>query len=285
MSTTPWLLKGASGKLGNIVLSNGANGGTARMHVEHIRQPRTASQMTQRARFANVVNFFKSGNQNFFKFAFEDKKPKESDYNAFVRHNAKASLILPYDNVQSPNYPALGNRFLMTNGSLAYTESTVDNDRVILKVQGMTGNEANWGAVCEKIIAAFPALQNGDFITCVGILSYTSSFAIPNYPVVWDIHQFTINTNSTAEIPDLLSVAADKLTYETVTSADDMSFGCICFSRKTSGGTKVSTTYLENNSVAQNVIENAGDGENIDYALSTWKSAGDAILQGSLSDQ
>lgn len=286
MSTTPWLLKGASGKLGNIVLSNGANGGTARMHVEHIRQPRTASQMAQRARFATVIKFFKAANQNFFKFAFEDKKQKESDYNAFVRHNLRAAQIFTYEQTQNPYFPAIGNKYLMTQGSLGATLCTIENDRVILAIKGMTGSESTWGEVCQKIIAAYPAVQAGDFLTCVGVRSYVSRIDEEgDQPVIWDIHQLPINPDSESDIPDLISVAADKLKYETITTEDDACGGCITISRKVSGGAKVTTSYLELNQDAADLFTQAEDDSYRQMALASWKASGDAILQGSISDQ
>lgn len=73
--------------------------------------------MLQRAKFANAVKFYKKAVQNFFKFAFEDKKKSESDYNAFMRHNVMNSTLLMKGNVDDAYFPALG-RWQMSSGSL-----------------------------------------------------------------------------------------------------------------------------------------------------------------------
>lgn len=59
--------------------------------------PRTKNQQTQRAKFASAVRFFQFATRNFFKFAYEDKKSKESDYNAFMRWNIPLGVVFPAD--------------------------------------------------------------------------------------------------------------------------------------------------------------------------------------------
>lgn len=57
--------------------------------------PRTQRQQTQRAKFASAVDFYKFATRNFFKFAFEDKSSRESDYNAYMRYNTGLGIIFP----------------------------------------------------------------------------------------------------------------------------------------------------------------------------------------------
>ena len=57
--------------------------------------PRTQRQQTQRAKFASAVDFYKFATRNFFKFAYEDKTSRESDYNAFMRWNTGLGIIFP----------------------------------------------------------------------------------------------------------------------------------------------------------------------------------------------
>lgn len=59
--------------------------------------PRTKNQQTQRAKFASAVRFFQFATRKFFKFAYEDKKSKESDYNAFMRWNIPLGVVFPAD--------------------------------------------------------------------------------------------------------------------------------------------------------------------------------------------
>lgn len=82
------------------------------------KNPKTLPQMAQRARFATAVKFYKRATRNFFKFAYEDKKANESDYNAFMRHNINAAVPMVKSQVDSETYPAIGQRWQLSQGSL-----------------------------------------------------------------------------------------------------------------------------------------------------------------------
>ena len=82
------------------------------------KNPKTLGQMAQRARFATAVKFFKRATRNFFKFAYEDKQANESDYNAFMRHNIAASVPMVKAQVDNESYPAIGNKWMLSQGSL-----------------------------------------------------------------------------------------------------------------------------------------------------------------------
>lgn len=74
--------------------------------------------MLQRASFASAVRLYQLATQSFFKFAFEDKKERESDYNAFMRHNiARGAVVPPVNTTDVPDYPCLGD-WEWTNGRL-----------------------------------------------------------------------------------------------------------------------------------------------------------------------
>ena len=82
------------------------------------KNPKTLGQMAQRARFATAVKFYKRATRNFFKFAYEDTKPNESDFNAFMRHNVAASIPMVKAQVDNESYPAIGNKWMLSQGSL-----------------------------------------------------------------------------------------------------------------------------------------------------------------------
>lgn len=82
------------------------------------KNPRTLGQMAQRARFATAVKFYKRATRNFFKFAYEDKKANESDFNAFMRHNVAAAVAMVKAQVDNESYPAIGNKWMLSQGSL-----------------------------------------------------------------------------------------------------------------------------------------------------------------------
>lgn len=82
------------------------------------KNPKTLGQMAQRARFATAVKFYKRATRNFFKFAYEDRKSNESDYNAFMRHNIAASVPMVKAQVDNEAFPAIGSKWMLSQGSL-----------------------------------------------------------------------------------------------------------------------------------------------------------------------
>lgn len=116
------IYSGVSGKrrgsVGNetYTITRGQN--IVRSKVIETTNPRTKSQMTQRASFASAVRLYQLATQSFFKFAFEDKKERESDYNAFMRHNiSRGAIVPPVNTTDVPDYPCLGD-WEWTNGRL-----------------------------------------------------------------------------------------------------------------------------------------------------------------------
>ena len=183
------------------------------------KNPKTLGQMAQRARFATAVKFYKRATRNFFKFAYEDKKANESDFNAFMRHNVAASVPMVKAQVDNESYPAIGNKWMLSQGSLLplrqkmqrlaiFTESV--HDTLVLKTVaditefGGPNFESN-GTVAEisKVLVKM-GYSEGQIFTLVTVTSgirqshfqllspddMTGLATIPN----WSISQFVINT-------------------------------------------------------------------------------------------
>ena len=182
------------------------------------KNPKTLGQMAQRARFATAVKFYKRATRNFFKFAFEDKKANESDFNAFMRHNVAASIPMVKAQVDNESYPAIGNKWMLSQGSLLplrqkmqrvaiFTESV--HDTLVLgtdhyyDIEG-TGfdSDATVGKISELLVKM--GYSEGQIFTLVTVTSgirqshfqllspddMTGLATIPR----WSISQFVINT-------------------------------------------------------------------------------------------
>lgn len=111
------LLGYSRGSVGDVVFYR--DGGSQRQRARNRKpnNPNTEPQVKQRSKFANAVKFFTQFNSSFFKFAFEDKKTNESDYNAFMRHNVTRSGYIGAAANKIANWPALG-LWQMSDGSL-----------------------------------------------------------------------------------------------------------------------------------------------------------------------
>lgn len=258
--------------------------------------PRTTKQMTQRSLFVDAVKFYTRGTQNLFKFAFEGKKQTESDFNAFMRVNAKLGVNISPDAFNNFTYPALGN-WVMTQGSLALNESPIWQASANAWFFGRTSTgetvpETIGGA--SQIVMAHSSAMIGDIVTIVLIEAYNSTatntpavYPTDRGPVNWKIMQFRVDPSSTDALPE--DVAIDNDSGEAVmiisgNDPDNISGMAIVISRNTSAGLKVSTSFLVPNKAAADAIAAAKEESYIGQVVSAWKATGDAILQGSLSE-
>lgn len=111
------LLGYGRGAVGDVVFSRVKGQQIAKARNRMPANPRTKTQMAQRSRFVSAVKFFANGNQAQFKFAYEDRKSTESDYNAFMRHNANQGIYLTPQGSANTSFPKMG-KFLVSKGSL-----------------------------------------------------------------------------------------------------------------------------------------------------------------------
>ena len=291
----------ASGKLGQVVLSTVKGQQIARAWQPKVANPKTSQQQLQRAKFANSVKFFKRAQQNLFKFAFEDKRKNESDYNAFMRHNVVSSAVLDrmvYDNF---NYPALADNWLLSYGSLG--EISAENepaDKETLRMLSLplgTGEPANLtiASASQAFVDNYKAI-NGDYVTLVGIKSSVKSltqdpFSAPE----WSIVQFVVDTTNTGKLIEYLKkqdanasafFAKDGLDPANVIIAHDndgSSWLGVILSRVTANGVKVSTSPLVPNYYAYEIYKNSLELPYRQSALNSWGRSSEPILKGSIA--
>lgn len=265
--------------------------------VTEVSNPRTNGQMVQRARFAAAVKFYKRATANFFKFAFEDKKQQESDYNAFMRYNAKLGSIVSKENNDNPFYPAVG-PFVMSNGSLptipvVYSGSSSTPTEDFFLPFNIADNQTI-GGLSAAILASNAAYLAGDIVTIVLVttrLNDVWEMADDNYPV-WDIAQFRLDPTSTETISSLntrsLQLSASG-SYVKINDTDEttgyVSGACCIVSRNIPGGLLVSYSQMLPNLTGVNYINYLATPAVEEANLVSWGSKGSAILQGSIADK
>ena len=286
----------ARGRLGEGVFSRVKGQTTLRGYNPSPANPRSAPQQSQRAQFSSAVKFFSRGVQNFFKFAFENKMEKESDYNAFMRLNASRGMYFGPEQNDTPEYPALG-RFIMTRGSLPapnYTYSEDDSAFVASFSLGSTPDTPSTLGALSTILVS-NGYQQGDIVTfCVIRTDAFSGSA--SEPVVewgnileWDIRQFTLDVTSTASLSSLsLAVGVDvnSVVINFIGQTWDDQYimaGCVTISRPSATGLKVSSANLYLNHEAD-VAYLYGISEPWKLSvLQAWNTSQESILQGSRS--
>lgn len=259
-----------------------------------VANPRTYAQMEQRSIFVDAVRFFQHANQNLFKFAFEDKRSTESDYNAFMRANAKSGVNISPSMSGDYRFPAIGN-WLLTSGSLQGIEN--DFDEGVFSIQFQTAATAaisTVGQLSTKLLADYPNLKEGDIVTAVFIESMAMEFSEEDLRVQyagdaapsWTIAQFRINSTSAAALATvgLQTAASGANTIAFVKELDEgLVGGCaLIVSREVPGGVKVSTSNILNNAAAATFI--AAFNRNKARIIAEWGLSDPAILQGSIAD-
>lgn len=274
------------GKVGSLVMSINKGQVVTRQYQPNVANPRSNAQMLQRARFASCVNFYKRATANFFKFAYEDKKPTESDYNAFMRHNTSA-IVAPLTREQvKGTYPAISSSWLLSAGSLA-TPSVLDvrTDMPYLALPSLSDAVATVGNLSTALMRDY-SLVVGDIVTIVRVSADVSSLDAPNpdKPSDWQIVQFVIDpaaTDNLASVSARLSLAVGKgLVLDSQSNTNAVYYGVIYSRKERAQSLKVSTSELLPNAVAYNIYVAAQSGIWQRKVLSTWGASGTAVLEG-----
>lgn len=300
-----------SGKVGNLVVATRAGEQITRVYQPRVANPKSYQQMLQRAKFANAVKFYKKAVQNFFKFAFEDKKKAESDYNAFMRHNVMNSTLLIKGNVDDAYFPALG-RWVMSSGSLpnAFSIEKSDDTGFAFVNDAIKAN-ATIGDISSALLGQ--GFHTGDIVTFVLITSPVTylDFDLTNlydsglHQPEWLIVQFAIDTNDTRDISQAnylgsryggLSdyegnslVVSDDGTIRWSVPAQDGTFNtqmaatCCIVTRNTGSGVLATNTSLFGNTVFDKMLSDAEGTNYENEVLVSWRARKGAILKGSIA--
>ena len=303
------LLGMARGSVGDVTFYRDGGLQRARSRNRQPNNPRSNKQQTQRALFANCVKFYKLTAAKFFKFAFENKKVNESDYNAFMRENLKRGVMMSKTAFYCEPYPALGN-WLMSRGSLATIRNANDDnyDAPVFDLGAPYAEIPSRNITIGEISTAMVAsgrYQVGDIITMIKYLANGDEIpsATPDADadllqtnfVFW---QFLVDPNNTKSFISLFGDVVRFYIDQTSQGNLTISFGSlaasgneewrigyqattIIHSRNTANGLLVSTQELTCNPRYTDAITTAAtDATYKSAVLSDWQASGLAILQG-----
>ena len=298
----------ARGRLGNMVISSVKGQQIERKYQPNVSNPKTYAQMRQRAVYANAVKFFKHSQQALFKFAYEDKGQRESDYNAFMRHNVQFFTPVSKMACDNPTLPALGFNLALqlSTGSLpaaetGYFDMASASARFGLHchadIDKTEDEKFTWGNVSKAIIKGY-GLSNGDIITFVVIntnMTYESfdetiikgiDAAEPAAGAVWTITQKRIDIDSTEDVTNNVAFGNYYVIHDGINSAprENLYFGSVIFSRNISGQKLMVSTGTLNCSQKDGYLNALAARDSIKEkaVLDTWGANPEAILQGAL---
>ena len=296
------LLGMSRGSVGDVTFYRSGGSQRARARNRKPANPMTVRQQTQRAKFANAVKFHKQVTSNFFRFAYEDKKTNESDYNAFMRHNVGNSGFIGAKASKIASWPALG-LWEVTAGSLPDINNvTFSNSdaRISCAIAEVAGEYTTVGQLSAALIAGND-WREGDIFT---VLVYTATAAstLPTVDTETEhtaksaFCQFILSSTDTTPLSDVKVTIGenDFLLFTDVGAvglvgqgadavksfANDLYQAAFIHSRNTAGGLLVSTATMVANK--PQIITDAltEDGTYYNAVLADWDAAAEAVLQG-----
>ena len=283
------------GSVGDVTFSRLKGQQIAKARNRNPNNPKTKTQMMQRSLFVSATKFYQQARAKFFKFAFEDKKYHESDFNAFMRHNVKNGTNMTQEAVQAYNYPALG-LWALSKGSLEPF------------VQKSEGNyyKANTGIVVpsnyqvptkvgelSKTLIQSNRFQVGDMLTMVNYgFTRVGEAPVPalaplndDYMTYFTYKQMVINTESTESLTKYdIGVEVDgtsHVLYITSTGAvyDERYVAvCLIHSRQTANGLLVNDSVLLPSALFDEAVKACADDAYIQQVLNAWGATEEAIL-------
>lgn len=278
----------ARGAVGDIVFSHSKGQQVARVRNRKPANPKSNPQMRQRSAFLCPLLFYKRGKQAQFKFAFENKLPKESDFNAFMRLNALAGIPLTPAERDLDAFPCLG-KYAMSRGSLTrlrYQCVANGEEKLGIMVNFKFAQVPTTLAELSAALVATGDYQSGDIVTLFVISGgLIDGNSISEYDRAWQIAQFTLDTNDTTALNAIgLSATAEGFTFPGLAAYDQSCVGVgAIVSRNTLNGLKVSNCDLVLSATTNQVWRYMQSEAYRDYVAAQWGAAGSAILQGSLS--
>ena len=283
------------GSVGDVTFSRLKGQQIAKARNRNPNNPKTKTQMMQRSLFVSATKFYQQARAKFFKFAFEDKKYHESDFNAFMRHNVKNGTNMTQEAVQAYNYPALG-LWALSKGSL---------EPFVQKAEG-NYYKANTGIVVpqdyqvpttvgalSKTLIQSNRFQVGDMLTMVNYgFTKVGDAPVPalaplndDYMTYFTYKQMVINTESTEALTKYdIGVEVDGTThvlYITSTGAvyDERYVAvCLIHSRQTANGLLVNDSVLLPSALFDEAVTACADDAYIQQVLNAWGATEEAIL-------
>lgn len=277
-------LRGGKQRLAGAVLYQ-LNGQTiARELAPAITNPRTDAQMSSRVRLANVVAVYRA-NRAWMKGSFENKKERESDYNAFLRANLSTSGVA-LTKTEASQGAAVASPYQVTGGSLLPITHTTSAALILtdLFVGNLSlGEQTTVGALSTALLANNNGLAEGMQLSLiVNVQQARPSDGLPY--IIARAYELVLNSTSDALVysylpSDVKTQAQSAGNNALVLDTTNMGSGAACFilSQTTGGVTRVSTqtlfmygnqsTYTRYTSATQQADAIASYGESSTYFL------------------
>ena len=293
------------GSIGDITFFRANGQQLSRARNRAPANPRTVAQMDQRAKMACAVKFYTQVGTNFFKYAFEGKKDKESYFNAFVKNNILLGGYIGKQASRVYDFPALG-AWQISSGTLPEITAPFPQsvNGVVFSVGTVSGTPLTKISDLSKALIGSDSSRwrEGDILTCLCYCA-TNYSTLPTistdqgnraYTAVWQIRLSTSNKDTLPAIEFPLL----EMSFECVLNSDGLSFigstgseytnNLYCFgmihSRNTANGLRVSSsTMVAPQSSDLLSVVSLPSGSYYNAVIADWQATDEAVLQGGLS--
>lgn len=289
------------GKLGSTVYSISHGVQVSRVYNPAKFDRKSDSQIIRRAQWISASQYYSRAIASQFKFAFENKKPNESFQNAFMKRNWNKGILIKYDDVRNPNYPSVGN-FVVSEGSLRPIECKFDPALAFYfefkDINDMSVDADTLGYLSRCLIAQ--GYRNGDIIT-FSVIDTTSNAGSNSQPIIpgntpprYTFIQFRLDKDSNIKLDTmglvfLESTDIGREGYFGLGADVDLDqyaicAGCVQVSRQLKSRLLVSYAELTLNTAGRQAMMYGTSNEWRQIVIDSWKSTGDALLQGGESE-
>lgn len=247
MAKGNFLMNTVAGKLGNMVLYRSKGEQKARTYIKTVANPKTASQLNQRSQLSNVIAMYRAIKADI-KNGFEDKKAKESTYNAFVRANLNVIKVF-LTKEQASAQACIAAPYTVTKGSVRAVGFTgAGEDAVTNLAVGSLVIDAN--TTVGQLSAAL--VENNGGISYGMKLSYLSVIQVNNvntgFPMCTArMYGMNLIENDETLVKDVLPVQAYAVKNGFLAHGEKVAVGGFCWilSKKDEmGSLRVSTQSL-----------------------------------------
>lgn len=245
-----WLIN-QSKKLAGAVIYQAMGQTRSRELAASVSNPRTVSQMNQRVKWANLVNFYRI-NSGWMKFAYETKKTNQSEYNKFMSLNVSNSRIFLPKSLAAQG-ACVVDSYVMTQGSLASIEITPDDGlwytNLFLGEDAVLTQNSTIGEVSQMLLENNPAIREGDQLSFIRFSQLTNPSTGVPYVVVrkYEIIIKADDPRPFYEFMPMKYISAEQNGSQVcIMVADSGNAGgfLLCLSRTVGGKTYVSTQSI-----------------------------------------
>lgn len=277
-------LKGSKKRLGGAVLYQAMGQTRARELASEVSNPRTEAQMTQRIKWSNLVNFYRA-NSSWMKYAFENKKANQSEYNVFMSLNVTNSRIALTKQMAAAGacvvYP-----YIMTQGSLPSIEWQDSPSESISNIYVNPGDTmedyASVDTFSEALLEQNAGLQEGDQLSFIRITQMTN--ALTGYPyIIVRKYELLLNKRDGSPLADYWPVELFSTkdvgdnTLLAINKESRQGGFVMILSRTTSGRTYVSSQTLITANM-ETIISNYSSTEAVQAAIRSYGESEEAFL-------